>query len=284
MSGLSVVIITYNEQENIERCLLSVQDIADEVLVVDSHSTDRTEEICNRHNVRFIRHKFKGHIEQKNWAFGQTKYHHVLSVDADEELSEQLIRSIKKVKKDWRCDGYYFNRLNNYCGKWIRFGGWYPDKKLRLVDKRKGAWGGVNPHDKFELYNRSERCYLNGNLYHYSYKSIPHHMQQINKYSDIFAMAYHKEGRTSSYLNIIGNPTWKFFRNYFLRLGFLDGFLGLVANFNIAYETFLKYVKLRQMNKEFPNKIKLRSAYSFFPKSKIQNNKIKAKKEHSFAK
>jgi len=103
-------------------------------------------------------------------------------------------------------------------------------------------------------------------------------MEQINKYSDIFAMAYHNEGRTSSYLNIIGNPTWKFFRNYFLRLGFLDGFLGLVVNFNIAYETFLKYVKLRQMNKEFPNRIKLRSAYSFFPKSKIQNNKIKVKK------
>jgi glycosyltransferase involved in cell wall biosynthesis len=277
MSRLSVVIITFNEQDNIERCLLSIKDIADEILVIDSYSTDKTEKICEKHNVRFVRHKFEGHVEQKNWAFDQTTYHHVLSIDADEELSERLIESIKKVKKDWRYDGYYFNRLNNYCGKWIRFGGWYPDKKLRLVDKRKGSWGGINPHDKFELLNGEGKYHLKGNLLHYSYKSIPHHIQQINKYSDIFAMSHYKVGKKSSYINIIGNPTWKFFRNYFLRLGFLDGFSGLIVNFNVAYETFLKYVKLRQLNKYPKLKIKIGSPFLNIPKSEVTDNKIDVK-------
>jgi len=140
MPKLSVVIITLNEEKNIGRCLESVKDIADEIVIVDSFSTDRTEEICLRYNARFIKHEFVGHIEQKNWAIEQASYLHVLSLDADEELSERLKKSILEVKGNWKHDGYYFNRLTNYCGKWIRHTSWYPARKLRLWDRSKGKW------------------------------------------------------------------------------------------------------------------------------------------------
>ena len=140
---ISAVIITYNEEANIERCLESLEGTADEVLVVDSFSTDRTADICKSKGVDFIQHPFKGHIEQKNYALSCAGNNYVLSLDADEALSDNLIQSIRAAKQNWRADGYSVNRLTNYCGKWIRHCGWYPDKKVRLWDRRKGHWGGV---------------------------------------------------------------------------------------------------------------------------------------------
>ena len=139
---LSVVIITKNEDKNIGRCIESVQNIADEIVVIDSFSTDKTEEICKKHQVVFIKHAFEGHIEQKNFALTCAKYKHVLSLDADEALSEELQKSIVQAKADFSKDGYFLNRMTNYCGKWIKHSGWYPDRKLRLFDKTKGQWGG----------------------------------------------------------------------------------------------------------------------------------------------
>src|ERR1041385_5289202 len=129
---LSVVIITYNEEKNIVRCLDSIREIADDIVVVDSFSTDKTEMICKEKGVRFIQHKFEGHIEQKNWAITQAKFPFVLSLDADEAPDEELKKEILKVKADANYDGYKMNRLTNYCGKWIRHCGWYPDTKLRI--------------------------------------------------------------------------------------------------------------------------------------------------------
>src|ERR1035437_7666308 len=142
MPQISVVIITFNEEKNIERCILSVQDLADDIVVVDSFSTDRTEEICKSHGVRFIQNHFNGHIEQKNFAISKAHFPYILSLDADEQLSEELKKSIQQVKNNWDADGYYFNRLTNYCGQWIRHSSWYPASKLRLWDSRKGKWGG----------------------------------------------------------------------------------------------------------------------------------------------
>lgn len=247
MLKLSVVIITLNEEKNIGRCLNSVKEIADEIVVVDSFSTDRTEEICKEYGARFIKHEFGGHIEQKNWAIEQTKYRHVLSLDADEELSERLKKSILEVKGDWKFDGYYFNRLTNYCGKWIRHTSWYPARKLRLWDKTKGKWGGINPHDKFKLDKGATRKFLKGDLLHYSYYTINEHIAQINTFSTIVANAYLKENRTASYRNIIFHPLWRLFRDYIIKRGFLDGFYGLVISVNSAHETFLKYIKLRKL-------------------------------------
>jgi glycosyltransferase involved in cell wall biosynthesis len=250
MQKLSVVIITLNEEKNIARCLESVKDIADEIVIVDSFSTDKTEEICKKYNVRFIKHEFNGHIEQKNWAMDLAVNRHVLSLDADEELSPRLKKSILEVKGNWKYDGYYFNRLTNYCGKWIRHTSWYPARKLRLWDKSKGKWGGMNPHDKFKLEKGATRKFLKGDLLHYSYYSINEHITQINSFSTIVANAYFSENRRASYINIIFNPLWRLFRDYIIKLGFLDGFNGLVISINSSHETFLKYVKLRNLVRE----------------------------------
>ena len=247
MPKISVVIITLNEERNIESCLLSVKDVADDIVVVDSFSTDRTEKICKNYKVRFITNEFKGHIEQKNWAITKAKYPHILSLDADEALSEELKSSIIKVKNNWQYDGYYFNRLTNYCGSWIRHTGWYPDRKLRLWDSRKGQWKGVNPHDKYELIKGATKKYLKGDLLHYSFFSISQHIQQVNKFSDISAKAYLKKGKKSNLLKILIHPVWKFLHLYFFKLGFLDGYYGLIISIISANAAFLKLVKLKQL-------------------------------------
>src|SRR5690606_7424734 len=138
---------------NIERCLQSVTEVADEIVVLDSVSTDRTKEICLRYSAKFYEHPFDGHIEQKNRAITYASHPHILSLDADEALDAELIEEIKKVKRNFPKQGYYMNRLTNYCGHWVRHCGWYPDRKLRLWDSRCGKWTGINPHDRFELFD-----------------------------------------------------------------------------------------------------------------------------------
>ena len=151
MPKISAVIITFNEEKYIEKCISSLEEIADEIIVVDSFSTDRTEDICGKFNVRFSKHKFDGYVEQKNYAMSLASYPYILSLDADEALSDELKKSILGIKDNLKYDGYIFNRLNNYCGKWIKHSRWYPDKHLRLFNSAKGKWTGPNPHDKFKL-------------------------------------------------------------------------------------------------------------------------------------
>jgi glycosyltransferase involved in cell wall biosynthesis len=245
---LSAVIITFNEEKNIERCIRSVAEIADEILVVDSFSSDRTEQICREYGVTFVNHPFEGHIEQKNWALGQTRFNHVLSLDADEVVSDELKRSIMRVKENWSDDGYCFNRLTNYCGQWIKHCGWYPDRKLRLFDKRKGRWGGVNPHDKFILRKGSTQSHLKGDLLHYSYATLSEHVKRIDNYSTISAREMHMEGLRATTLTILSHSAWRFFSDYFLKFGFLDGYNGFLISMLNAYLTLLKYAKLKEMH------------------------------------
>ncbi|MEO6901809.1 MAG: glycosyltransferase family 2 protein [Bacteroidia bacterium] len=248
MHPLSAVIITFNEQKNIARCIDSLQGIADDIVVVDSFSKDKTEEICKTKSVRFIQHAFAGHIEQKNWAITQAHYPHVLSLDADEALDETLKKSILQIKNNWQCDGYYMNRLTNYCGKWIYHCGWYPDKKLRLWDARKGKWGGENPHDKYELFNGDKNAgYLKGNILHYSFYTIEQHQQQVNYFTDIASKALYKKGKSATAFQLVVNPIVKFIRDYFLKLGFLDGYYGFIVCKISAKATYLKYAKLKKL-------------------------------------
>ena len=246
---MSVVIITYNEERNIGRCLESVKDIADDIVVLDSFSTDRTEEICTGYSVNFIKHEFDGHIEQKNRAITYALYPHVLSLDADEALSDELKESISGIKENWQYDGYYFHRLTNYCGKWIRHCGWYPDRKLRLWDSRKGHWGGVNPHDKYILDPGSTQCFLKGDILHYSFYTRDDHLRQIGKFSDISAKERYKRKKKTTYFNFILNPAWKFIHSYIIKLGILDGYYGYVISKNSAYSTYLKHKKLMEFYK-----------------------------------
>ena len=251
MIQLSVVIITFNEEKNIGKCLDSVKEVADDIVVVDSFSTDRTKEICESKGARFIPHKFDGHIEQKNWAITQAKFPYVLSLDADEALSDELKKNILAVKNNWKHDGYYMNRLTNYCGQWIHHCGWYPDKKLRLWDSRKGKWGGVNPHDKYEM-NEGDKSteFLKGDILHYSYYSVDQHYKQAEKFAEIASRAMKIQGKKISSLMIYIKTGFKFFRNYFLKLGFLDGSYGYTICKITAWETYLKYSKLHQLNRD----------------------------------
>lgn len=250
MIRLSAVIITFNEEKNIGRCLDSLIEVADDIIVVDSYSTDRTKEICMEKGVRFIQHPFEGHIEQKNWAVTQAIYPHVLSLDADEALNETLRKSILLVKNNFEKDGYYMSRLTNYCGKWIKHCGWYPDKKLRLWDSRKGKWGGINPHDKYEMFEGDKNTgYLNGDILHYSYFTIKDHYKQVDYFTTIAANAYAKARKSGSILKLIVNPAAKFIDHYLLKLGFLDGKEGFLISKISAYATWLKYKKLRKLLK-----------------------------------
>lgn len=252
MEGISIsaVIITYNEEKNIGRCLESLQGVADELVVVDSYSDDRTEEICRSFDARFITHRFYGHIEQKNWAILQASSPYVLSLDADEALSDTLRESILEVKGRWRHEGYYFNRLTNYCGKWIRYTSWYPSRKLRLWDARKGRWAGLNPHDQFFLESGTAQKLLKGDLLHYSYYSVKEHLRQIERFSSIMARSYYCSGKRVNLASLAIRPAWRFFRDFIWERGFLGGYYGWLISRYAAREVYLKYKKLRRLYKE----------------------------------
>jgi len=250
MIKLSVVIITFNEEQNIARCLDSVKEVADEIIVLDSFSTDRTKEICEAHQVKFFTHKFDGHIEQKNRAITYASSPYVLSLDADEVLSDTLKNSILQTKQTWDADGYTMNRLTNYCGTWIHHCGWYPDRKLRLFDSRKGGWAGFNPHDKYEMKEGSIIKHLEGDLLHYSYHSIEQHHQQVEKFTTIVAGSDFKNGKKAPLLKVWFSPVIKFIRDYFILLGFLDGKAGFTVCWISAGATFKKYSKLRELYKQ----------------------------------
>lgn len=246
---ISAVIITLNEEKNIARCISSLQEVADEILVVDSYSEDRTQEICEQMGVRFLQHKFEGHIQQKNHAAHQATHDYVLSLDADEALSMELAERILRIKKNFSHDAFRFNRLTNYCGKWIRHCGWYPDTKLRLWDRRKGKWGGQNPHDSVKMQPESSVKHIGGDILHYSFYSVTQHLQQIDKFTTIMAEEKFKQGkRIRPFYHLYLKPLYFFLFRYIIRLGFLDGYEGYIVCKNGAYYKFIQYVKLRELH------------------------------------
>jgi len=247
MPEISVVIMTLNEERNMERCLQTLREVADEIVVIDSFSTDRTEEICLKHSAKFIRHVFEGYIEQRKYSIEQASHDHILVIDADEALSDELRASILAVKKNWTHDGYNFNRLNSYCGRWIKHSGWYPDRKIRLFDRRKASVKGRNPHDEIIMADGSTLKHLKGDLLHYTYLTVEEHIHQINRFTEIQARDNFERGKKANYLSIFFSPVYKFIRHYFFRLGFLDGYYGFLVCRNSAYSTFLKHAKLKAL-------------------------------------
>lgn len=249
MEKLSVVIITLNEEMNIQRCIESISSIADEVIVLDSFSTDKTQQICESLGAKFVQHKFDGHIQQKNRALQLAKNEWVLSLDADELPNEILLNSIIKALENPKADAYYFNRLTNYIGQWIRHSAWYPDPKLRLLKNPKGKWAGMNPHDKIKMHKDAKVEYLKGDLLHYSYYSLDQHIAQINSFTSISAKEAFKNGRKSNLAIAVLKSSWRFIRNYFFKLGFLDGYYGFVICSLAAWDNYLKYLKIRELYK-----------------------------------
>lgn len=249
-SKLSVVVITYNETRNISRCITSVQAIADEVLVLDSFSNDDTCDIARSLGARVEQHAFDGHIQQKNRAWSMATHDWVLSIDADEAPDETLAAAIAEAvaRDDASIDGYTMNRLTNYCGHWVRYSGWYPDTKLRLFRKGKGEWRGVNPHDRFDVFEPSRTAHLKGDLLHYSYYTREDHLKQIEYFSDIASRELHERGKHVGFPLLVAKVVFQFVKNFILRAGFLDGRTGFTIARLSAYATWRKYTKLRLLN------------------------------------
>jgi len=249
---ISSTIITFNEEHNIQDCIESLLKVADEIVIVDSFSTDNTKVICERYElVKFIENKFDGHVEQKNFAIAQSQFDYVLSLDADERLSKELQQEIRDLKATAQPDlAYSMPRLNNYCGQWIRHSGMYPERKVRFWNKQKGKWGGVNPHDKVILSDNLQATKLKGDLLHYTTSSLSTHLTQVNKFSEIAAEQLLKnKKRPNAVFKMLFDPPFMFFKKYFFQLGILDGFHGFTIAIISAHAKFLKYAKYIQKKK-----------------------------------
>ena len=242
---LSAVIITHNEERNIGRCIASVQDVVDEVVVVDSFSTDATAHICLELGVRFVQRAWDGYSPQRNYAVELAANNWVLAIDADEALSDELRKSILEAKKEGTHRNFKFNRLTNYCGTWIHHSGWYPDTKFRLFDRRESLWQGVI-HEQLSQ-PKTEVRKLKGDLLHYSYSSILEHVTRTKHYAMLSAMELRDAGVRPTLLKVVFSPCIKFIKFYLVNRGFLDGYSGLVISAISAYGTFVKYANHRAL-------------------------------------
>ncbi len=246
MEKLSVVIITFNEEKNIRKCLDAVCNLSDDIIIIDSFSTDATQEICESFdNLRFIKHKWEGYSKTKNFGNSLAKYDYILSLDADEVISEQLAASIGKIDK--LQDAYEFNRLTNYCGSWIKHCGWYPDKKVRIFNKKELYWEGDFVHETLVIPAATKINFIEGDLLHYSYHNVGEHYAQIENYSSLHAQKMKQSGKKSSVLKLYISPIFKFFRTYVLQGGFLDGKAGFLVSKISAKAVKLKYQKLKAL-------------------------------------
>ncbi len=236
---LSVALISFNEEHNIARTLEAIVDLADEIILVDSHSTDRTIEIAKSFGAKVFVEDWKGYIEQKNSALFKCTNEWILALDCDEVVTSELKASIQKAIQSNELCSYYINRRTVYLGKTLKFA-WQPDLKLRLVHKKNNPrWEGINPHD--ELVAEGRKKELEGELLHYSYKNLKHHFEKTLYYSRISAETYFKMGKKFNIFKLLFNPAFSFFRLYLLRLGFLDGIRGFIAAVSAYLTTFLKY-------------------------------------------
>ncbi len=243
---LSVVIITFNEEKNIGRCIDSVLDVADDIVVMDSFSTDRTEEICRSKGVRFFQNKWEGYSEQKNYANSLAAHDWIFSLDADEALSDELQKSILEAKRSPYRPINRICRMTNYCGKWIHHSGWYPDVKVRFFDRRQNHWEGLI-HERLNVGEESIIPVFKGDCHHYSYYTIEGHWKQAKHFSALVARDLFKRNKKPYLLKQIFSPVFKFIRMYLFRLGFLDGSAGFMIARISAYAVYYKYATLRQL-------------------------------------
>ncbi len=245
MADLTATIITCNEEKTIRACLESVT-WAKEIVVVDSGSSDRTLEICRGYTDKIVYHPWVGFIEQKNFAVSLAAYDWILNIDADERVSEELRQAIERELAAPCHDGYWIARRNYFLGRWMRHGGWYPDRVLRLFDRRKGRFGGINPHAYFDMPDGSVGS-IAGDFVHMTYRDFSQFIRKQDWYTGISVEGRMRKGRrfgSISSIELILRPLVKFVQVYLLKRGFLDGIQGLIAALGAACFNFIKYAKL----------------------------------------
>lgn len=252
--ALSAIVVCFNEEQRIEDCLESLR-WCDEIVVVDSFSTDRTPEICRRYTERFYQRPWAGYGDQKAYAHSLATKDWVLLVDADERVSAALREEIRATLsgdgKD--CAAYAVPRLVYYLRRWWRRGGWYPDYDVRLFRRERATWGGSEPHEKILVDGRVRR--LKNPLEHYTYRSIEDHIQRINRFTSISSGELKKAGRRWHLSDVILRPAARFVRSYILQRGFMEGFPGFHVALTSAVYVFLKYAKLWELELEEKQKI-----------------------------
>lgn len=243
---ITATIITLNEERKIARALESLR-CCDEVLLLDSGSNDRTTELAEKLGARVIETPWRGYAGQKNWAAAQASNDWILSLDADEALSEALEGEIWTLKKNGpKFDAYTMPRLAQYMGRWILHCGWYPDRKVRLYDRRKAKWVGDFVHESVQVDGRIG--HLESNLLHFTIDSLSEHLKTMDRYTTLAAEELVSRKAKIGARHLIFDPAWTFFRTYFLQRGFLDGLEGLTISYMAAFYTFLKYAKARNMS------------------------------------
>jgi len=243
---ISAAIIALNEERNISRVIESLR-CCDEILVVDSGSTDRTVEIAAKLGARVVESPWRGYAGQKNFAAEQCENDWILSLDADESLSEALEAEIWQIKKNGAgFDAYTMPRLAQYLGSWILHSGWYPDRKVRLFDRRKAHWVGKYVHESVVVDGRTG--HLESNILHFTCSSLSEHLKTMDRYTTLAAEQIIDEKRKVGLAQFLFDPPWTFFRAYVLHRGFLDGAEGLAIAYMAAFYNFLKYAKARNMS------------------------------------
>lgn len=248
---ISLVIITLNEDENIARCIASVP-WADEVIVLDSESKDKTREIAESLGAKVHVQKFLGFRDQKQKATDLAKNDWILALDADEALSLGLSQEILHTFDTTPIqDGYRMPRLSFHLGRWIKHGGWYPDRQLRFFNRKKAKWGGGHVHEKIDCENVGT---LKNNLLHYVFKDLKHQVDANNRYSSLGAQDLFDRGQKFCLIKLLLKPVSKFLETYVWKLGFLDGLPGFVISVGAAYSVFLKFAKLKELQQAVKKK------------------------------
>ncbi|MFQ6007400.1 MAG: glycosyltransferase family 2 protein [Candidatus Zixiibacteriota bacterium] len=245
---LSVVIITKNEERNIARCLESVK-WADEIIVIDDHSTDRTREIASRYGAQVYTIPWRGFGQAKREGVRRAQGDWILSIDADEEVSSELAGEIRRILSNGTpFAGFYLSRKTNFLGRWIHHSGWYPDPVLRLFQKKQGNFSEAAVHEKVLL--DGNVGFLKGELLHYSYPNMEHYLEKSNRYTTLGAEAAWRNGKKSRWFDIVVRPPLAFIKHYVSKQGFRDGFEGFIISVMSAVAVFVKYAKLRQLMKK----------------------------------
>jgi len=245
---ISATIITFNEEHNIRRCLESVRWM-DEIIVVDSQSTDATIDICRQYTDKIFVRPWPGHVKQKQFALEQATCDWIISLDADECLSDESVREIRHsvLECNPAADGFIFPRKSWYLGRWFSHGGWYPDRKLRLVRRGRARWSGIDPHDKLLCEGTTTR--LKHDILHYVYRDITHQLKTVDSFSTISAQQWHARGKRFRLPLLVLRAPIRFLETYVWKLGFLDGLPGLINSTIGSYYVFLKYAKLWELER-----------------------------------